>query len=207
MIKKYTSKRNNVYRVGPFVVKVHKTKEKAAVEAEWLKRLDGKWGPKLYAKWGNRLILKRVKGMTLAEYIDVLEGLYQERGPLDKSLVEKIQVLSRALINWFKGFYEAQNYQWIHPDMNCRNFIIQKKDQDIEVIGLDFESYQTGAVEENIGQLMAFVLHQYPDHTRVKTTLAQELEVQSIQVFQLKKEVIQSAMKKEIKAMKRRRAK
>jgi RIO-like serine/threonine protein kinase len=124
------------------------------MEAAELKRLHeaGVRVPKLIACENNVIKMAYIHGETLPDFLCRMENY-----PNDSELIKAAD----SIIKWLDIFYHAvdsSNTGENRGDVNGRNFFWD----DGQFWGVDFEERSTGAKEQDIGRLVAFILSYNP---------------------------------------------
>jgi len=165
---KFVSKRNTVILRNGVVEKHFASDIAAAFEAQALKRLQisGVRVPKVIEQCGCVLKLEYVPGETLPDFIERLEVSSWDR--------QEVLTAADAVVHWLSDFYRAVDNDKtgeIRGDANGRNYIFD----GVNCIGVDFEERIHGEKAQDIGVLIAYVLHYDPPRTLVKKALADRL--------------------------------
>ena len=163
----FKSKRNAVCLQDGIVVKKLKTPEAAKLESEFLSRLYDKGVPVPRAELVDPLTihLEYIDSLTLPDYLDILE---QNHGS------GLLTAAADALAEWLVIFYGAINHNStgeIRGDVNGRNFLYANG----TFYGVDFEEHCYGAIEQDVGRIIAFVSTYTPPDTKIKKAFAARL--------------------------------
>jgi len=197
----FRSKRNTVLRYGNTVEKRFPSAEAAAVEAGILERLYAAHVrvPNPVAREGCALIMPYIPGETLPDIFARFEN-----SPEQTDHQSEIRKVADGVINWLGDFYRAVNAEKtgeIRGDVNGRNFL-----WDGEYCrGIDFEERVTGAIEQDVGRLIAFSLTYDPPETPVKKAFADRLLSGAASAFNVDPAEISKYCEREFAAMRVRR--
>jgi predicted Ser/Thr protein kinase len=125
--------------------------------------------PGLYYKGENHLVMEYIKGAALIDIMTDSEYIAGES--LDYINTKGI---ASHLARWLEHFYKAAQSitgkKTILWDINLRNFLVGYK-----LYGIDFEDCREGAVEEDMGRLMAYIVTYEPSFTPYKMNFAREV--------------------------------
>lgn len=158
-MKKFISKKNNVFLNGDVIVKKFTSVDRQQKELDIYKKLDGKLhAPHIISCYGNTVEIEYIDGDTL---LDVFIS-YENEGKNASEIFLK-------LINWLKRFNDVTGKRFY--DVNLRNFIYYRG----EVYGIDFEDAADGTYLEDIGKLFAYILTYNPMFTQYKFNLIKAL--------------------------------
>jgi len=193
----FRSKRNTVILRGGVVEKRVASVEAASFEAAMLEKLyaAGISVPKLITSEGCVIKMGYVAGETLPAFLTRLE-----------KTPDLSALLSAAdeTIRWFEGFYRAVDHDKtgeIRGDVNGRNFLYNGGC----CRSLDFEERTTGAKEQDIGRLIAYVITYRPPNTPVKTAFADRLLRAAVETFDADTAAVIRFRDQELAAMRVRR--
>jgi tRNA A-37 threonylcarbamoyl transferase component Bud32 len=209
--KQFASKKNDVYLVSVvinetdkqyFVVKEYRDETEAMAKEAFLLDALYKKGvcvPKLYYSGKGYIVMEYINGAPL---IDVLtDAEYYTQQSIDYINLEGI---AAHLVRWLDGFYKAAaditGTGTILWDINLRNFLVGYR-----LYGIDFEEYREGAVEEDIGRLMAFAITYEPAFTEFKMRFAREILSAIEKRRQVDKSRVMDEIIKELDAIQGRR--
>jgi len=126
-----------------------------------------------------------------------------EQGAIERADAELCRAAKR-LCEWFLRFYEAVDQAKsgeIRGDVNGRNFIITPDG----VVGVDFEERVYGAVEQDIGRLLAFIRAYDLEPIRVKKRFARLFLLEVSKNLRLSVTEVMKRFKMELQAIKKRR--
>ncbi|MEG0019845.1 MAG: hypothetical protein RR728_04790 [Oscillospiraceae bacterium] len=148
MVSRLYSKRNSVVKIGNVVLKKVALPQLARQEVLRLRLLEKHkvHVPYVLGSAGCYIFMKYVQGATLTDWL----------GQRERTKPEMEQVANRLAV-WLYGFYKGVHHSKtgiILEDVNCRNFIVSV---DKPILGVDFESFSHGTMEDNIGEIIAFV--------------------------------------------------
>jgi len=193
----FKSKRNAVSRDGNTVVKICGSAEAAETEAEILKRLlaAGVSVPAVLDVSGKALKTAYIAGETVPDFLERMES-----NP-DKA---ELETAAAALADWFCCFYRAvrtESESIIRGDVNGRNFIWNGG----SFIGVDFETYANGSMEQDAGRLSAFITSYNPSNTAVKNLFSNAFLAALNAKIPLAAEVTENFRAAELADMKKRR--
>jgi len=168
---------------------------RAAFEADMLAHLRnrGVSVPKIISCENNLLAMEYIQSKTLTDYIESCEN------GADQTLTETI---IEQLVCWFESFYDALPQGSVRGDVNCRNFLVTP---DGNIVGVDFETINTGIRETDLGKLIAFILTYRPQNTAYKKYLTDLLCQKFISRFCLDPVLISNAKAQELRDMTVRR--
>ena len=178
----FKSKKNKVRLYQGHIEKYHKSPEAAKFEADRLTRLHdmGLSVPKLFSVCGNMLKMEYIPATPLPDLIDQWE---------EEPNLKAQEIMARGIVTWLADYYKAVNTKntgETRGDINGRNFLFDGE----KVWGVDFEERAFGSVEEDIGQLLAFVLTYHPDHTPLKQSLANIIACQAVRKLHLSLQIL-----------------
>ena len=166
MAKLLYSKRNRVVKYGPVVTKTVASAHLAKEEAQRLKFLRKKrvFVPRVLCVWNNHILMNYVDAIPLPDLLD--------RWEKDLNLNnENIVNLAGSLSQWLFSFYNAVdsvNSGVILGDVNCRNFLYTEQGK---ICAVDFESFGNGMREQNIGEILSYLISYTPQNTPIKAEL------------------------------------
>ncbi len=179
--KQFFSKKNRVYLVKgrcangdtlDFVLKEYNVSGSSMQkEANFLEGLhrEGVDVPQLYYRGERSIIMEYIRGATL---IDTMTDVEYIAGKSRDYI--NVKGIATHLARWLDSFYRAAEKitgkNTILWDINLRNFLV-----DFKLYGIDFENCREGAVEEDAGRLMAFIVTYEPAFTPFKIQFAQEI--------------------------------
>ena len=195
----FKSKRNQVFLSDGLITKRVSRPESAKAEAEFLRELHraGVRVPGVIEQCGNEIIMEYLPGETLPDFISRMESAPDEAA---------LHSAARRLCLWFEHFYAAVNHPQsgeIRGDVNGRNFIFM----DDSVASVDFEGRVYGAMEQDIGKLLAFIHMYNPAQTSIKRRFVRLFKQAAQEKLGLSGAEICTQYRKERVAMRRRRAK
>ena len=206
-IQNYQSKRNHVclmeYQGNRYVVKDMQDKQLWEKEIQLLQQLsrDGNLVPDIIEAEYPYIILEYLDGKLLLDVFEEYEmkcsGEYEN------------QKLIGMWLEWLEGFYDSNHSlfgeQYICLDINFRNYMLREINHEFFMYGFDFEQCRTGAIETDIGRMMAFALMYHPAKTRWKQRFIELLEKMAIEKFNLNKALVQQEYEQELLVMHTRR--
>jgi len=145
-MKKFNSKRNNVYLRDGMVFKELKSPDIANSEAEFLTLLlrKGVAVPKVIRVDGCTLCMEHITGSPLPDFL------------MEHDAYERCRNVADNLAQWLEMFYTAvdnSKTSEIRGDVNGRNFIVT----DSGIVGVDFEEHIFGHQKTDFGRLLAYI--------------------------------------------------
>lgn len=204
IIKKFKSKKNNVYLVEiqskRFIKKVFADKHMYVKERNFYLNVQPTFEcmlPKLlrYEDTCNELIIEYIAGKSVLNLVEEYEMLLEY--DLAFSVVKKI-------ILWLEQFskldYVAKNRLCFH-DVNFRNFIIY----DGNIYGIDFEDVQQGSIKQDIVKVIAMYLCYRPEFSEFKVEIRNRLTRFLIDKGWFDKDCLNEYIAKEYDTIKKRR--
>ncbi|MDD2574537.1 MAG: hypothetical protein WCS98_07555 [Bacillota bacterium] len=209
--KQFLSKKNKVHLIRAllengstqdFVVKEYRDNHNSVQrEADILDGLyrEGISVPRLYY-WGeSSMIMEYIKGSVLLDIMTDAEYIFGEN--IDYINVKGIAFhMSRWLDSFYKAAKRITGKKTILWDINLRNFLVGYK-----LYGIDFEECREGAVEEDMGRLMAFIVTYQPAFTTYKTRFAREVYSALDSRMSLDRDRVMVELLKELDAIRERR--
>jgi tRNA A-37 threonylcarbamoyl transferase component Bud32 len=209
--KQFVSKKNKVHLVRAilgdgstrsFVVKEyldnHHSIQREADILEGLYR-EGISVPRLYYRGEGSIVMEYIKGSALLDVMTDAE--YIAREGIDYINVKGI---SSHVSRWLEVFYKVAERitgeKTILWDINLRNFLVGYK-----LYGIDFEDCRKGAVEEDMGRLMAYIVTYEPAFTPFKIQFAREVYSALAIRVPLDSDRVMAEMEKEFDAIRERR--
>jgi tRNA A-37 threonylcarbamoyl transferase component Bud32 len=209
--KQFASKRNDVYLVSAvcdgsgtqrFVVKEYREQaDTVTKEAFLLKALytKGVSVPRLYYKGNRCIVVEHINGTPLLDVMTDAE--YFARESMDYI---NLKGIATHVARWLDGFYKAiaeiTGRDTILWDINLRNFLVGYK-----LYGIDFEDCREGAIEEDIGRLIAFSITYEPAFTQYKMKFAKGIYDAMGELRPLNRDKVMNEVIKELDAIRERR--
>jgi len=191
-MRKFVSKRNNVYFKENFVFKEHKNNEAAEQEAEFLKLLNNKAVavPKVISVNGSTLCMEYIEGDPLPDFM------------LTRDNSTRCSEVAESISKWLESFYTAVDYQTtseIRGDVNGRNFLVTADG----IAGVDFEEHIFGRKETDFGRLLAYVATYSYDDTYVQRVMEEKLIKSFTKRFSINECILLEEKTKELKVLER----
>jgi len=195
--EKYYSKKNRVFRVLCDVQENQPGKQvvvKQCLQSDQdclremrnleILHIHGAAVPSLYRNAHGLLVMEHIPGPTLLELMETAES-DDRNGNFQRYQVRKRMVVE--LMDWLDQAYTILEHAYGTPmilgDIHFRNFIAGSR-----LTGVDFESCRPGCIEEDIAELLAYLLHYNPAWTLWKRDLADCFRKEAMNRFDLKQE-------------------
>jgi tRNA A-37 threonylcarbamoyl transferase component Bud32 len=207
----FISKKNKVQLVRAFlegdgekcfVVKEYQGEDSSITrEADMLTGLNemGISVPRLYYRGERSIVMEYINGTILIDVLTDVESIAQES--FDYINIKGIAAhIARWLDDFYKAAAQITGRDTILWDINLRNFLVGYK-----LYGIDFEDCREGAVEEDMGRLMAFIVTYEPAFTHFKMDFARQIYYALEKRVLLDKDRVMSEVEREFDAMRARR--
>lgn len=212
--ERFYSKKNEVYKVrcldetigdsNTVVIKkylqapLNRTRE---IELLQYLKNKGLTVPKIYLEKENYIIMEYIEGKTILEIIEERE----KNNPIETSNdYRSNKKLIVKLIEWLKKFYRYTEGKYILRDINLRNFIISNNGI---IYGFDFEDYDAGKIEEDVGKLCAYILTYDPPFTPWKLQFTKEFFDLCCKELKINQQVLLNKVEREIDLINKNRGK
>ncbi len=210
IIKKYKSRKNNVYLVylsnkdrtikaiyKKFNHLMSRNKEYKILKDLQQKRLNV---PKIYFTDEDVIIKEYIDGVTLLHMINTLENKQKK----EFDLIRNRYILTK-ITSWMNEFYMAINQitgsDIIIEDINFRNFIMK----DNIIYGVDFEDCHKGYRERDGGRFCAFLLTYKPAYTKWKISITKLLFKILLDKYKYNRKLLINEFNKELIEIEKRR--
>jgi hypothetical protein len=163
--------------------------------------------PQIYYRDSDFLILEYLGDVNLLDYITGRELSFNENTQVPGNaggLIEEHPLLYDALsyiFNFNKLLYGITKKSYVLKDLNFRNFLIK----DGILYRVDFEDCGPGALEQDFGRFIAFLLTYDPSFTGWKLNTSKIIKKFCEGAFNIDLKKIEIEIKLELKAMEQRR--
>lgn len=198
VIKKYKSKRNQVYLIEASInsknikmIYKNYVAGNASKDMNTLNMLDGIKVPKVLAYSRNLLCVEYIDGENL---LDIFINTEKANKSFD--------IYADALIGFLDSFYRKAS-TYIFGDVNLRNFIFFSG----VVYGVDVEDVDKGDVHADIGKIAAFMLKYYKEDTNYKVLASTYFVFSACHKLNLDIDRVNEEKEKEIINISKRRSK
>jgi len=193
-MKKFISKRNNVYFKDGMVFKELQSKEAAEQEAEFLCLLKSKavMVPDVISVIGNLLCLEYIGGDTLPEFM------------AEQNNITRCDAVAENIAEWFVSFYNAVDHNTtseIRGDVNGRNFLVING----KIVGIDFEEHIFGKKETDLGRILAYIATYNYEDSSIQKKMEENLFYSFVRNFSISEEVLNAEKQKELSMINKRR--
>ncbi len=197
MRTEFTSKRNQVIFVQEettYIEKCFLHKEDMEREVLYLEIMKDSYCPKVLDEKENTLYLSYLPGKLLLDWFIELENKQESADELITLLIDTLSIFYEKTKEYF-------GVQHILGDIHFRNFIINNK----HLYLLDLEQCGEGAIEQDIGKLMAYAISYEPVHTSWKKDFVEIFRKRFCEAFSLNEDRLNKHYNQELQDIKMRR--